>query len=275
MDAPVLIESIPAQVINEQSAYGPFDLKAFIKAPEGSDLPTFQAELKDGQALPKGMICTSDGMITGIPAKGTQGNYEVIVTATNQAGSTQASFIMSITPSFASRETETDYVNQLKAQVWEALDQRLPIPDLAELYEREISPLEIYYLLERWGIIKIWDAFNLEPPKGKVLLTLDGASQHYNVYDGGSCLVATPVDLFSYERTLEDGLQTARAMAREVYNRGWTIELVGFEKFVRAAWVEIQHLGDKYGKHLEVINFSPTTHDVKIYSMEAFTKSGM
>jgi hypothetical protein len=274
MEAPVLVGPIPPQVINEQSAYGPFDLKAFIMTPEGSDVPTFQAEVKGGNALPKGMICTSDGVMTGIPSKGTQGVYEVIVKATNEAGTVQATFNMTITPSFANRESESDYINKLKAQVWEALDQRLPIPDLVDLYEREITPLEIYYLLERWGIIKIWDAFNLEPPRDKVLLTLEGASKHYNVYDRGSCLVATPVDLFSYERTVEDGLQTARAMAREVYQRDWTVELVGFEKFVRAAWVEIQHLGDQYGKQLEVINFSPSTSDVRIYSVEAFTKSG-
>ena len=65
---------------------------------------------------------------------------------------------------------------------------------------------------------------------------------------------------------MQDGLQMAQVMAREVYQRGWVVELVGFEKFTRAAWVEIQQLGDKYGKRLEVINFNPSPEDVKLYN---------
>ena len=105
------------------------------------------------------------------------------------------------------------------------------------------------------------------------MLTLEGTSPHYNVYDRGSCLVACPKDLFSHVRTIDDGLQTARAMAREVYKRDWTIELAGLDKMSRAAWVEIQHLGDLNGKRLEVINFIPTPDDVKVYSAQALEKS--
>lgn len=268
MEKPIVIKEIPAQIINERAAFNPFDLKAFIQAPDGS-LLQFSAEIQNGDALPTGMICTADGLLTGIPAKDTQGNYEILVTAQNEAGSAVASFVLTIKPSALTGGGGADYLDKIKAQVWEALGQNLPIPDLGSLLDRPITDLDIYYLLERWGIVTIWDAFNLEPPGDKQLLKLEGASQHYNVYDRGSCLVAAPKDLYSHERTIEDGLKTARAMAREVYQRNWTVELSGFEKLTRAAWVEIQHLSDQYGKRLEVINFHPTPDDVKIYVSQA------
>lgn len=261
MTQPTLIKPIPSQVVNEHGTFGPFDLKPFINYEEGSPL-VFSAELKTGQALPKGMICTADGIVTGIPAENTQGFYEVVVTASNESGSLEVEFNFTIKPNMAGGSP--DYFDKLKAQVWEALDQKLPIPDLSELYDRPITAVEVYYLLERFGLIKIWDAFNLDSPGEKVLLELEGASKHYNVYDRGSCLVAAPKELFSHERTLEDGLQTARAMAREVYNRGWTVELVGFHKLTRAAWVEIERLGEVYAKPLEVINYHPTPDDYKL-----------
>lgn len=269
MEAPVVVKPIPAQVVNERAAYGPFNLADFIQAPDHSPVH-FRAELKDGQSLPKGMICTREGVLTGIPAKETEGNYEILITAENEAGAVQATFLFTIKPSLLT--TGTEYIDKLKAQVWEALEQNLPVPDLGNVYELPITQLEIYYLLERWGILIIWDAFNLDPPSQKVPLNLDGVSKHYHVYDRGSSLVGAPKDLFSHERTLLDGLQTAQAMAREVYKRNWTVELAGFDKLVRAAWVEIQHLGDKHGKYLEVINFSPSPDDVKLYTNQSLER---
>ncbi len=263
MPAPIIVKSIPAQVVNEQAAYGPFNLKDFIQSPAGSSPPRFQAELGGGQPLPRGLICTTDGIITGIPAKGTAGNYEIILTAENEAGSIQARFVLTIKPSLITSAAE--YADRSKAEVWEALEKNLPIPDLSELYGRPITTADIYYLLERWASLTIWDAFNLDAAGEKHLLHLEGASPHYNVYDRGSCLVTTPKDLFSQERTLVDALQTARAMAREVYKRGWVIEFAGFEKMIRAAWVELQLIGDKYDKHLEILHFDPTFKEMRIY----------
>jgi hypothetical protein len=262
--APILVKPIPTQVINEGAAYGPFSFKAFFEI-AAEDTPRFHAELKSGQALPQGMICTPDGVLTGIPANGTQGNHEVIITAESKGGAVQATFILTIKPAPITHHEE-DYLGKLKAQVWEALEHRLPPPDIAALYEQTITESDIAYLLDRWGFLAVWDAFNLDAPCEKMLLTLEGVSPHYNVYDRGSCIVACPKDLFSYERTIEDSLQTARAVAREVYKRNWTVELTGISKMTRAAWVEIQHLGDHYGRHLEVVNFSPSPDDVSIYA---------
>lgn len=273
MEAPVLVKPIPAQVVNEQAAYGPFDLKGFIQAPDGSAL-RFNAELSTKQALPKGMICTEDGIVTGIPAKDTQGNYEIIITAQNEAGSVEAKFVLAIKPSLLTT-TETEYFEQMKAQVWQALEQNLPIPDLGELLERPITANDINYILERWAIIIIWDAFNLDPPGEKHLLTLEGVSEHYNVYDRGSCLVAAPKDLYSYNRTIEDALKTARAVAQEVFKRGWTIEMAGYFKLTRAVWIEIQHLNDQYKKQLEIINYNPSNDDIKLYTSQAIEQMAL
>jgi len=267
MEAPVIVKTVPNQIVNERASYGPFNLKEFIKAPEGSEKQRISAGLKNGQALPQGMICTADGILTGIPAANTQGNYEIVVTAENTAGKVDANFVMVIKPSFAGDDTE--YADKLKSQVWEALQQHLPMPELAELLDRPITALDISYLLDRWGVLTIWDAFNLEPPGGKTILTLAGVSQYYNVYDRGSCLIGCPKDLFNHERTIQDGLVTARAMAQEVYKRGWTVEIAGILKMSQAAWVEIQHLGDKHGKRLEVINYTPSPDELRLYHEQA------
>ena len=272
MDAPVLIKPIPAQVVNERAAFGPFDLKEFIQVAEGSPKARFSAILKSGASLPTGMICTEDGIITGIPAKDTQGNYEIIVSAENEAGDAQAEFVLAIKPSLVTSGGE--YMDKIKAQVWSALHQNLPIPNIEEMYTQPITDLEIYYLLDRWASITIWDAFNLELPTEKKILTLEGVSSHFDVYDRGSCLVATPKDLFSHERTIEDGLRTARVLAGEAYRRDWTVQLVGFEKLTRAAWVEFQRLGDIHGKRLEVVGYEPSLDDVKLYTDQSLN-SGM
>jgi hypothetical protein len=124
--------------------------------------------------------------------------------------------------------------------------------------------------MQRFATLTLWDAYNLEPRSRQfVELSLKEASPHYRIYDRGSCLVATPADLFSHDRTLEDALQTARAASREVYQRGWgAVELAGFNKMVRASWVEIQILAHKYGKPLNVLYYEPTAADHKLYQMQ-------
>jgi hypothetical protein len=269
MNGPTVVKPIPAQVVNEGAAYGPFNLHDFIQNSDGDSAELrFRCELVGGQALPKGMICTSDGIISGIPAKGTQGNYEILLTVENQAGSAQVKFILTIKPTLATT-AGTERGDQIKSQIWEALGHDLPIPELGGLYNQAILPSDVYYLLERWAVLTIWDAFNLDHAGEKHVLQLEGASTHYDVYDRGSCLVANPKNLYSHERTLEDALQTARAMGREVYKRRWTIEFAGFEKMVRAAWVEIQHQGNLHGSKLEILHFNPTDKELHIYNQEA------
>ena len=276
MEAPTLIKEIPSQGVNERAAYGPFDLNNYIQSADGSDV-RFQAEVEGGASLPQGMICTEDGIVTGIPAKDTQGSYLIVIKASNDAGEIEATFLLNIQPTLVDTGAEV-LADELKQQVWQALGENMPPPEITELLERAISPYEIYYLLERWGTLTVYDAFNLEPPSEKHLIVLEGASEHFLTYDRGCCLVACPKDLFSHERTLADGLVTAEALAREAFKRDWTVELVGFEKYSRAAWVELQTLGDKHNKKVEVLNYDASPTDVKLCIQRASAvakKAGM
>lgn len=269
MEAPVILQPVPNQVVNERAAYGPFDLQEYINTPDGSELH-FEAEVDDGASLPQGLICTYDGILTGIPARGTEGNYEVRLTASNDAGSVTTSFFFLIKP--APVTDTTKFADELKQQVWEAIENNQPIPDLSEILGRDVTPLEIYYLLERWATLTIYDAYNLEAPGEKHEIHIEGASPHYVTYDRGCCLVAAPKDLYSHERTLGDAIQTAQALAREAVKRNWVVELVGFAKLTRAAWVEIQHLGEKMNQQIDVLNFSPTDSDIKLYQESVRSK---
>lgn len=262
----VLLKPIPAQVINEGATYGPLKLNEFFQNTAAGSLH-FRAELSDGASLPKGLICTTDGIINGIPAARTHGNYRIIVTAENDlAESLTAEFDFVIKSRIAMDQEQE--LSKLKHQVWEALGKNLPPPDIAEMLNRPITVVEIYYLLQRFATLTIWDVYNLEYPGDKKLIQVEGNSQHYNIFDRGSCIVAAPKDLFSHERTLEDALQAARALAREVYKRGWVIEFAGFNKMVRAAWVELQVLGSKHGKFLEVLHFEPSPEDLHLSEVQ-------
>lgn len=274
MPAPTLIMPIPAQVVNEKSPYGPFYVSEFFESVDANEEPLelrIQIKMAKGGDFPKGLVCTSDGVLNGIPAEGTQGNYEFLVIAENAEGQLQANVSLAIKPSLDKNPTE--YAEQLKSQVWHALGQNMPMPELSDLLNRPITPLDIYYLMEQWAVLTMWDAYNLDPASDKKALSLEGTSKHYNIYDRGSCLIASPKDLFSHERTIADGIQTARVMAREIYKRGWTVEMAGFEKLTRAAWVEIQHQIDLHGKPLEIINYHPSPNDISLYNAQALSIS--
>jgi hypothetical protein len=277
MDAPKLIKPIPTQVVNERAAFGPVDLKPYFELPEDDEDLYFSASLQNGHGLPEGLIVTADGTLTGIPAKKTRGSYKVVLTAQGGAGEAEATFSLTIKEVATTKEDGAEYFDELKAQVWQALGDNLPVPELRDLLDRAVTVADVYYLFERWGTLTIYDAYNLEPPGEKIPLELEGMSEHFHIYDRGSCLVACPKDLFSHERTLEDGLRSARVMAAEAFNREWTMELVGFEKYSRAAWVELQLLGQELKREPEIINYNPTRQDIEIVSAElpARLRSGM
>lgn len=263
---PILAKPIPPQVVNEGAAFGPLNLNDYIHSSDGeSGSVTFFAELEDGSALPKGLICTSNGTLSGIPAAGTKGNYRFVIVGENESGipcTAQIAFTIK-TRLVTGMGISEDLA---KAKVWAALTQNLPLPELTDFLNRPITIVEIYYLLERFATLTIWDVYNLDMPGDKHLLQLEGSSPHYHVYDRGSCLVAAPKDLFSHERTLEDALQTARAMAREVHTRSWTVELSGFNKMSRATWIELQLLAAKTGKSIDVMRYTPSQEDLNIYA---------
>ncbi len=266
---PVQLKPIPPMITHVAAAFGPIDLNNFIKSPDPLDAQLFfSAELADSRALPDGFICTESGLIGGVAADNTEGSYEIRVTVKNKSGSASATFTAELTIKERFAVQDPFFLTNLKSQIWSALSQNLPIPEMSDLTDRPITPTEIYYLLQRYAVLTIWDVYNLESPSAKTLLKLENANKHYNIYDRGSCLVAAPKDLFSHERTLADALDASRVLAREVYKRGWTIEFAGFNKMVRAAWVELQHLGDKHGKKLEVLHYVVTPEDLRVYNKQ-------
>lgn len=261
---PVLKNPIPPQVTHEGAAFGPFDFAAYFQTPSESGKLRFSAELADGRPLPQGLMCTQDGLLNGIPASGTEGRYAIQLTVRNDSAQAFiAEFEFTIKPRLKMDDAQS--LNNLKSRVWEALGKNLPLPEMSDVLSRPISAIEIYYLLQRWATLTIWDGYNFDMTSGRVELKIAGQSKHYKIYDKGNCLIAAPVDLFSYERTLDDALQTARALAREVFNRGWAVEFAGFDKMVRAAWVELQLLGDTHDRKVEILHYVPSQDDLKMY----------
>jgi len=264
--APVQVKPFPHFMTNEGAAFGPIDLGQYIESPNEaiSGHLRFAASLSNGQGLPAGIICTESGLLSGISASNTAGEYDVILAAQNASGiPITSSFKFTIRPRIELEDP--NFLSTLKTQVWKALGENLPIPEMADMLSQPITVIEIYYLLQRFAVLTIWDVYNLENPSEKVLLDLPDLNEHYQIYDRGSCLVAAPKDLFSHVRTLEDALQASRVLAREVYKRGWAIEFAGFNKMVRGAWVELQYLGDKHGKKLEILHYNPSPEDMKAY----------
>ena len=151
-----------------------------------------------------------------------------------------------------------------KQTIWEAIIQGQTIPELSALINRPITHQEVYYLLSRIAYFVIWDANNSAPAGALHALALKGASEHFNVFDRGACIVATPKQLFDHNRTLQHAVHTAQAMAREVFQRGWRVEFGGFDKMVRAAWIEFELLSEKFDKPVSYSYFQPSPHDVDI-----------
>lgn len=264
-----LIKPIPSRAVNEGASFWPLDLNEFVRSSDLSSL-SFQAELSDGEALPAGLICTSTGSLTGIPAKGTAGGYDIVVMAHDAAGQTFSTQFKLTVKSRIVIET-ADLFAELKQNVWEAIGQDLPIPEIGDFINRPVTEADIQYLLQRFATFIVWNVYDLADPGEKHLLTVPGSSPHFNIYDRGSCLVGVPKELFSHERTLEDALQTARAVAGEVYERSWVVEFSGFQKMSRAAWIELQLLSDKFGRKAEVLHYNPSEEDLKIYTAKSKT----
>ena len=168
---------------------------------------------------------------------------------------------------------DAEAVNALKQGAWKALNEGQPHPDLSALLERGVTPLDVHCLLERWASLTIYDAFNLASPSPKKPLSLPGASKHFVVYDEGSRLVMGPKDLFSHEYTLGDGLKTAESLAAEAFRRNWAVDLVGYEKYRRAAGIILHALSLQSGHRVEILNFSLSLKDEELVKHKALNPS--
>jgi len=261
---PILVADIPDLHITQLSPFGPFDLNDYIASPNDEENISFFAELEGGAALIDGMICTTDGDISGIPAKGTSGTYKVNVYAENSTGNPlAASFTLVIHESL--KAIQTDEFTLKKEKVWEALKEGLDIPEVGDITNRPITINDIRYIMEKITPLIIWNVFDVNAPSEKTILQIEGLNEHYNIYDCGSCLVGTPKELYSTERTTKDQYDMAKSLAREAHNRDWTVEFAGLEKPIRIAWTEIKLRDHITGKQTNIIDHTASEKDIGVY----------
>ena len=278
------IKPIPSFQANEGIKFDDFDLNEYIKNP--ADEPTqFTVELADGGSLPKGLICSEEGVFGGTPEKGTARDlpYELLFIAQSEnADLLVLSTTLKILPGVEEEKAEADDIEEEVGEevseediekrkkgktiekFWKSFTEGKSF-DLEEILTRDISPMDVYYLLGRFGTLTIWNSDDLSPAAKGYLIELDDSSSHYLVFDFKVALVATPKDLFDYDRTIDASLKTARAMTREIHKRAWNIEMAGFDKMVTAAWVEVQHLNRLgEGHKIEIHHYEPSAADYEV-----------
>lgn len=292
---PILVHPIPEQTATVGQPYE-LDITQHIQNPSGEkSLLFFSVTSEDGFPLPMGLYSTSEGRLRGIPKKESyrpQG-YILYITVQNEAQGELVAAIRlmieeapeldevegAINLSEADKEAleerllhdlfaEAEMVRDQK-KVWSAIALEGVIPEIQTIFDRPVTSTEMYYMLERFAHIVLWDIDNLDKPGELRSIFLGGAShEHFFIYDRGSCLEATPKKLFDHARSLQHGIDTAKAIAREAFARGWRVEFGGFDKMVRAAWVEMQCLAQKHQRGEHDTYYFPSAQDIELLQQE-------
>jgi len=259
-----LKQGIPTFTVNEGSALEPIDLNDYIGNPSGEALQ-FSAELAGGGSLPAGITFSPDGVLNGTPQLGTKSTspYEITVVAFHPKATPLVLNLKLMIHEVPGKINLDDFKNY-----WQKFADGLELPDLEQLLTREITPLDIYYLLGRFATLIIWNADDLTPADKGALIDISHASKLFRVYDFKSALVTSPKDLYDPKRGLKDAIQTAKAMIYEVQRRKWNIEFAGYDKMVTAAWVETQQLNEaKTGHIIKVYNYEPSLFDTEVLAL--------
>ncbi len=251
----------------------PVDLRLAIDNPNNVSLK-FSAELVLGGELPANLTCSESGIITGYLEKNTATflPYAILVVAQgeNIDPLTFEIYLHVLPPKgedvALGHEIDGASVPDFNLEAfdnyWKSFSEKLELPDLEKLLTRQITRNDIYYFINKFATLTVWNSDDFRPADNGKLIKILGASDHFMVYDFDVAIVASPKDLYSTSRTITDAVETARAMVQEAYQRNWNIELAGFEKMVSAAWVEAEWLNKKSADHkIEVKNFIPTPDD--------------
>ncbi len=253
----------------------PIDLKKSIDNPQKIPLK-FSAELSEGGELPASLTCSDDGVISGKAEKesGSFLPYSIVVVAQNDTIEPLTFDVyLHIEPLEGKEESvesgeapkepsELEFDLEQFDHYWQSFSDKLDLPDLEELLTRRITRRDIYYFIDKFATLTVWNSDDYRPADDGVLIKINGASDHFMVYNFDVALVASPKDLFSTTRTPGDALQTARAMVQEAYSKKWNIELAGFDKMVSAAWVEAEWLNKNKAEYqMAVKNFIPNAND--------------
>lgn len=252
-----------------------------------------------------GLECTPAGLIHGTlkakPADGKLESFQVLVVADAHG---QASIIMhvdfDVLPAMEQAVEEDTAQNQLeeieqigtgllsiddvplsepeiivpvsvsnqdkKYQIWQSIHENFSLPTTEQVTDRPITAGDIYYLLGRYATLTLWNADVLVPASQLKLLSLPGASEHFHVFDRGSSIVASPKNLYSSQHTLLHTIRTAQAMMREVFSRGWTVEAAGYDRMLKAAWLEGKRLAEMKGVDLKFLYYNPSQRTEKFYA---------
>ncbi len=250
--------NVPNFEVAEGSEFPAVDLNQYIENPTDKPLK-FIAELTNDQPLPTGLFCSESGKLYGVPAIGTakKRHYDVLVIV---QGETTLPLILSVSILIYNPKTESpEYLEFYWQALLGGVDPSL-LPDIQKALTRDVTPSDIYYLLGRFSTFIIWNADDLSSPDKGRIIELSDANERFNVYDFDVALVASPKDLYDPNRTLRNGIETAQAMIHEVQCRKWNIEFAGYDKLVRAAWLEVQKLNRLQkgeGHIIEVYHYEP------------------
>lgn len=255
--------------VNEDTSFMPVDLRLYVDTIE-EDTLEFSAKLADGGVLPEGVILSKEGVLSGKPARGTAQSKPYTIQVAVQGR--EASLSLNVQLYIYTIKTP-DEIATLHAEAWASLMETGTVPEsLEEIINRPISRSDIYYLLQRFATFTVWNADDLRLASEGKLVNVAGVSNEFNVYDFEVCLVATPKDLYSHERTLSDALQTARAMVREAHHRLWHVEFGGFDRMANVAWYEVKNLNAKAKHQMEIRNYQPTEIKQALNVVQAASK---
>ena len=272
IEQPKLLEEFLEFSLQAGSEITSIDLKKSIDNPSNISLK-FSAELSLGGPMPENLTCSEDGVISGILARNTAAllPHSVSVVAEGEAIEPLAFdiYLYIVAAEGAEAEeaeelqpAELEFDLEQFDQYWKAFNDKLDLPDLEELLTRQITKRDIYYFINKFATLTVWNADDYRPADVGELISIQGESEHFMVYNFDVALVATPKDLYSTSRTMGDALQTARSMVQEAYKRKWNVELAGLDKMVSAGWVEAEWLNKNKAEYkMAVKNFIPSEND--------------
>lgn len=250
----------------------------------------FSAELSLGGELPVNLSCSEEGRITGTLEKNTATflPYSVLVVAQaegvepltfevylhvdpplgaafeTESGAELEGEEAALTGDETAEPAEMEFNLEQFDQYWHLFSEKMDLPDLEELLTRRVTPREIYYFINKFATLTVWNSDDFRPADNGKLLDILDENDQFLVYDFEVALVATPKELFSTSRTPKDARSVAAAMIQEAHHRKWNVELAGFDKMVSAAWVEAEYLNktlEDAEYKMAVKNFIPSQED--------------
>ena|SRR3990167_11227917 len=254
MAAAIKLKMPPKAIkVNEDRPMSPVYLSRYIDSLEEEKV-AFSLK-SESDPLPQGVVLNESGQLSGKPVKGSARPHSYHLKIIGQGKEDRIEFEL---PFHVYKIKTADEITSLFSEAWEQLTKEGIMPEtLEEIIQRPISKTDMYYLLQRFASFTVWNADDLRLADNGQLVTVKEASDEFNVYDFEVCLVATPKDLFSHERTLGDALQTAKAMVKETYRRKWHVEFGGFDRMANIAWYEIKKLNAKGAHQMEIRNYQP------------------